>query len=334
MDARIIKPAEVPYEDLPTEAEVLKMAQNVDRQRDRALILLTWETGASPIEILNLTVGNVTVNRYGAVISFPRYVDSKVKEQNQLKTEFRYRRIPVATSVPDLLTWLSMHPKKNAPSSPLFPSAKGGGLSYIGFYRMLEKAKEKAGINKRVNPYSLRHLRLTQVSEVLSPEELKEFAGHSKYSNVTPRYISVSKKRIAQKIYRERGIKVEEETLKETPLTVKVCPRCKAKNSPTANFCGKCSSPINLKIALEVQKHADALYNGSMRKVMRIHHLDGRTEDDEYGFDLHVTKEVAEILYPLMEWMETHPERFEELKKQMWINVASEVMANTNKANP
>ena len=85
---------------------------------------------------------------------------------------------------------------------------------------------------------------------------------------------------------------------------------------------------------MKVQKHADALHNGSMRKVMCIHHLDGRTEDHEYGFNLHVTNEVAEILYPLLEWMDTHPERFEELKKQMWVNVAGEVMANTYEANP
>jgi integrase len=97
------------YSDLPTEEEVKKMAENVDTQRDRALLMVVWETGASPIELLGLRVKDIIFNQYGGLASFPKYTSRKTKQVNQLKTEFRYcyRTLPVASSVPDLQLWLT-----------------------------------------------------------------------------------------------------------------------------------------------------------------------------------------------------------------------------------
>jgi len=250
---------DITFEDLPTEEEVKRIASCADRQRDRALILTLWETGASPIEILNLRVKDVTFTQYGGEVRFRRYTRSRTKQINKLKTPFRYRKIPIASSVPDLQLWLSMHPRKDNLEAPLWLSQKGGKLSYQGMMRNFKRAVKKAGIKKHLTPYSFRHMRLTQVAPYLGDHELKRFAGHSKYSNVTPRYLHADDKAIQTKVLKERGVEVKPETPTETPLKVKQCPRCKHKNSPTYRFCAMCSMPLDTKTMFEAQRQGEKL---------------------------------------------------------------------------
>jgi integrase/ribosomal protein L40E len=247
----------IQFEDLPTEEEILKIATHTETQRDRALILTLWETGAEPIAILNLKVGDVVFNQYGAIVSFK-------PQSGKLKTPFRYRQIPVRTAANDIRLWLSMHPKKDDAKSPLWwTDRKNHALGYARLRTIFVKATKRAEISKTYNLYKLRHQRLTEVADVLNVEELKKFAGHSKYSNVTPRYIHLNERAIQDKIYRERGAELQEVKKKEPVLTVKVCPRCKHENSPTATFCEQCSMPLDLKTAIEVQAKADILQHGS-----------------------------------------------------------------------
>ena len=89
----------IEFEDLPSEQEILKISTFVETQRDRALILTLWETGAEPIAVLNLKVKDVLLNQYGAIITFR-------PSSGKLKTEYRYRQIPIRSAVPDLQLWL------------------------------------------------------------------------------------------------------------------------------------------------------------------------------------------------------------------------------------
>lgn len=188
------------YEDLPTEEEILKISTFVETQRDRALILTVWETGAEPIAVLNLKVGDVTFNQYGAVVTFKR-------SSGKLKTEHRYRRVPVASAVPDLQLWLSMHPEKDNLEAPLWISRRGeGSIGYARLRMIFLKAAKKAGIKKHYTLYKLRHQRLTQLADVLNVQELKRFAGHSKYSNVTPRYVHVNEEAMKKKDMKEKKL--------------------------------------------------------------------------------------------------------------------------------
>lgn len=301
------------FEDLPTEEEVLKITSCVDTQRDRALIMTLWETGASPMEVLSLRVKDVTFNQYGATVKFSRYT-GKSKKVNKLKTPYRYRETPIATSVPDLQLWLSMHPNKNDGEAPLWTSRQGGQLSYSELYRKLQLAIKKAGIKKHLTPYSLRHMRLTQVADVLSSHELKRFAGHSKYSPITARYTHADGKAIRRKVYAERGVEMKEEETKVTPLKVKVCPRCKHKNSPTFKFCAMCSMPLDLKTMFDVQKRAECLYSGI------------KEAEPEYGFDIIPNFEWMRSMKTFSEWMKKNPDRFEELQRRMWQTIVAEMM--------
>ncbi|MCK4424731.1 tyrosine-type recombinase/integrase, partial [Candidatus Bathyarchaeota archaeon] len=234
------------YEDLPSEKEILKISTLVETQRDRALILTVWETGAEPIAVLNLKVGDVTFNQYGGVVNFK-------PSSGKLKTKYRYRSVPISTAVPDLQLWLSMHPDKENPNAPLWVSRRGGSIGYARLRMIFLRAVKRAGIDKHYTLYKLRHARLTQLSNVLNVEELKKFAGHSRYSNVTPRYIHVNEEAMKRKVYGERGVKVKEAEKAEPTLKVKSCPRCKHENNPTSKFCSMCSMPLDTKTMFDVQ---------------------------------------------------------------------------------
>jgi integrase/recombinase XerD len=140
-------PNKLQFEDLPTEQEVRAMAQTVKSQRDRALILVTWETGASPIEILSVRIEDVAFDQRGAEVSFSMYRDEN-NEDNQLKTFYRYRQVPIAASVADLQIWLSMHPQKGNLNAPLWLSTgvDDGKLSYQQFHTIIKRAAKRAGI--------------------------------------------------------------------------------------------------------------------------------------------------------------------------------------------
>lgn len=309
---------DIQFEDLPTEEEILKMVSCVETQRDRALLITLWETGCSPHEVLSLKIKSVVLNQYGGNIILPRYIDAKTKTPNKLKTEFRHRTVPIATSIHDLQLWISMHPQKGDLDAPLWPSRKGGSLSYQQLYKIFKKAVKKAGIKKHLTPYSLRHMRLTQVAEVLPSHELKEFAGHSKYSQVTPRYLHPNSKQIQMKIYRERGVKIEEPEKKETPLAVKMCPRCKHRNSPTYNFCAICSMPLDFKTRLLVQKKAEILHDDM---IIKSRWNEWFTDDEEGS-------EHDKLMRTVFAWMEKNPERFREFMKIAFEHVIGDMMKN------
>jgi len=298
------------FEDLPSEAEIVKIASCVEGrywQKNRALLLTLWETGASPIEILNLRIKDVAFNQYGGIVRFAPYTRKKTKQINKLKTPYRYREVPIATSVPDLMAWISMHPDKDKPEAPLWTSQKGGQLSYGEMYRKFKRAVKKAGIKKKLTPYSFRHQRLSALSDTLSMQELKRFAEHSKFSNITARYIHTDGKAIQNKVYAERGVQVEDEKPKSSPLKVKVCPRCKHKNSPTFKFCAMCSMPLTTETMFEVQKRGELLAEGHFRPM---------SDNKEY-------RRLEDAFYELQE---KRPTLYDELTLDFYRKVAIELL--------
>jgi integrase len=296
------------FGDLPTEEEVLKIVGCVEKQRDRAFILTSWETGASPVEVLGMRIRDVRFNQYGAQVSFNRYVSKKTNESHELKTKYRERTIPIVSAVPDLQLWLSMHPQRNDADAPIWWSRQGGGaLGYVVAQDIFKRACKRAEIQKHLTLYSLRHGRITQVSEVLSVPELKEFCGHSKSSRVAEtRYVHVNGENIKRKLLAERGVEIQQEQKQETSLQVKVCPRCHENNSPVHKFCFKCSAPLDTETMFEVQRQGEILNLGSERA----------TTNPEYD---HLMKMFARL----------SPEVVKKIQQEMWSRVAVELIKQT-----
>jgi integrase len=95
-------------EHLLTEDEVKKLAEACQNQRDRALILVLYETGCRVGEILTLRVGDVQFDQHGAIMV--------------VKGKTGPRRVRVIFSAKALTEWLNHHPARLDLTAPLWTS--------------------------------------------------------------------------------------------------------------------------------------------------------------------------------------------------------------------
>ncbi len=86
----------LPVKQLITREDIIRLVDACDKPRDRALIMLMWDSGARIGELLSLNIGHVQFDRYCAVV----IVNGKTG----------MRRLRLISSVPDIQTWINMHP--------------------------------------------------------------------------------------------------------------------------------------------------------------------------------------------------------------------------------
>ncbi len=225
--------------------EVKRMAEVTTNQRDRAMIMMLYESAARADELLKMKIRDIRIDRYGAVCM----VNGKTGS----------RRIRLVDAVPDIQLWMNMHPEKDNPDAPVWVAhTHGGNLKYIQLHHIVVQLGKKAGIKKNVHPHLLRHSRLTELATKLTDSELKVFAGWEAGSNMPGTYIHLSGADIDKKILSIHGLAEEEERVEDRSLTPKKCPRCETNNPPTAKFCYRCSAVLDIKTALEMEEASKA----------------------------------------------------------------------------
>jgi site-specific recombinase XerD len=130
-------------EHLLTEDEVKKLAVTCQNQRDRALILVLYETGCRVGEILTLKLGDIQFDTHGAIMI--------------LKGKTGPRRARIIFSAKALSEWLNHHPSRLDPEAPLWTSFESAGstkpLEYYAFRKMLSVTASRGKVGKRVNPH-------------------------------------------------------------------------------------------------------------------------------------------------------------------------------------
>ena len=135
----------------PSEIEALLDAPDLTTwagRRDRALLMLTAQTGLRVSEVVGLRCEDI-------VLGPSAYVRCHGKGRKQRCTPLRKQ---VANT---LRTWLQE--RDACPHEPLFPSARGGHLSRDGVEYLLKKHAAQARkqcpslANKRISPHVLRH---------------------------------------------------------------------------------------------------------------------------------------------------------------------------------
>lgn len=230
---------------LVTEEEVRKMAENANNPRDRALILVLYESGCRVGDLLPLTVGSVSFDKYGAILN----VHGKTGG----------RRVRIIVSARALTEWLNHHPGVNNPDNPLWTSFDVAGsvrrLEYGAFRKMLGVVAERSAIKKRVNPHSFRHARASNVANVLTEAQMKEYFGWTGDSEMAATYVHLSGRNIDNALFKLNGIKTQEEVNgEEHPLAMGKCPRCEEMNPSLNRFCSRCGSPMDMQIAMDVEE--------------------------------------------------------------------------------
>ncbi len=241
----------LPVDQLITREDINRFVEACDKPRDRALIMLIWDSGARISELLNLNIGQVQFDRYGAVI----IVDGKTGR----------RRLRLISSVPDLQAGINMHPMRNDSNAPLFVTTRRYGstprrLSIHRIQNWLKYVAVKTGVKKRIHPHGIRHARLTDLARSslgkpgLSEMELRLVAGWEKNSAMPEVYVHLSGADVERKILENAGIIDNTPDPANTALEPRKCSRCSAMNSYDALYCVKCSMALTQVAAMGIEE--------------------------------------------------------------------------------
>jgi len=229
-------------EEILTEEEIVKMADAALNLRDKALVVILYESGCRIGEMLSLRIKDIQFDDYGCVLIVP-------------KGKTGARRVRIIKYAKELLRWLDVHPLKSNPDSfvwiSLGTNTKNQLISYIGVEYLLKRLAEKVGVTKRVNPHSFRHARATYLAQHLPNSIMNEHFGWTRDSRMASVYYHLSGKNVDDALLRVNGIKPQEGR-EAKPVTMKACAKCGEVNSILAHFCKKCNSPLDLEIMLEI----------------------------------------------------------------------------------
>ncbi|MHA1506705.1 MAG: tyrosine-type recombinase/integrase [Candidatus Asgardarchaeia archaeon] len=202
---RISKKYDIPdFSQLPTKEEILEMVRAADHVRDKAMVYVLYEGALRESELINIKVGDVILDEYGAVIN--------VREKTGVRT------IQLVESVPYLVSWMNVHPYRDDANAPLFLSRRTWTrrkISRSTLKYIIKVVAKRAKIKKNVYPHLLRHKRLTELANYLREMQLKVFAGWSLDSRMASIYVKKAGVDTSDAILGMYGLKVKKEEKRE-----------------------------------------------------------------------------------------------------------------------
>jgi len=229
-------------EELLTVDDVMKLVNAADNLRDKAFVLVLYESGCRIGEILSLQIKHVQFDKYGAVL----LVNGKTGQ----------RRVRIILSAPKLNGWVENHPLKD-PNAPLWVTIGTNSRNKVWTYgtskEVLKKLANKAGIRKRIYPHLFRHSRATHLANHLTEAQMKQYFGWVQGSNMASVYVHLSGRDVDNALFKLNGMEIKEEK-NDQELRALICPRCKARNSPDAKFCSNCGLCLDTKTAVEIDE--------------------------------------------------------------------------------
>jgi integrase/recombinase XerD len=257
--------------DLWTQEDDLLFLKWVTNKRDRCYHTMSRDLSARPHEILNLKIKDVIFKNANGYQYAEVLVNGKTGS----------RHIPLIQSIPYIKEWLSNHPSRNNPKSPLFVNLDNHStrqLTHSGLYQMYQyykkeflpklledptvsnedKEKIKNLLTKPWTPYIRRHSALTEKSTKLKSHTLNQHAGWSPTSNLAQKYLHYYGNESSESLLEAYGI-VTKDNIPIDTLNPKICPNCSEGNTQDSKFCAKCKMVLtydayNETIQIEQQK--------------------------------------------------------------------------------
>ncbi len=238
-------------EEMPTEKDVYMMIKACNNSRDEFFIALMGLDGAlRPIEMRNITWGNVKKDQYGYFIIIHTAKKSGDKET---------RVVRIIKSEPYFIKWNNDYPAEKNDNAYVFVNF--ADLKQMGkgtITALFKRLNKKLGL-KRMYPYLLRHRWITEASKDNRWTEgvLKKFIGHSLRSNTIAEYRHFGDEDLKDAQLVVNGI-VKKETKKEPDKKPIRCPKCNKSNEYDAEFCYFCNMALTQKRLVEVNEKQEA----------------------------------------------------------------------------
>jgi integrase/recombinase XerD len=213
--------------DIWTQDDDLLFLKWATNKRDRCYHTMSRDLSARPHEILNLRIKDVVLKNANGYQYAEVLVNGKTGS----------RHIPLIQSIPYIKEWLSNHPSRNNPKSPLFV-----GLD-----------------SHNINPYIRRHSALTEKSTKLKSNILNQHAGWTMDSNMQQKYLHYFGNESSESLLEAYGIVTKNNVPIDT-LNPKICPNCSEGNTQDVKFCSKC------KMIMSYEGYQEALESQSKKE--------------------------------------------------------------------
>lgn len=164
--------------------------------RDKAMLELMYATGVRVTELISLTINSVN-RQAGYLVTFGKGNKERIVPIGE--TALNCLRRYLGSARPGFL--------KGKTTSILFVNRSGNGLSRQGFWKVVRKYADKAGLQKKVHPHTFRHSFATHLLEGGADiRSVQVMLGHADIST-TQIYTHVTTKRLKEihKRYHPRG---------------------------------------------------------------------------------------------------------------------------------
>ncbi|AKB32696.1 hypothetical protein MSSIH_2006 [Methanosarcina siciliae HI350] len=256
----------LPVNQILTEDDVYRMRNSALNQREKALIMVLWDSGVRKGELLNMNIGDIQFEFEGIpedVLDMKADLEEAgepVKAKVIVRGKTGERVIILGKSVEDLRLWINNHPYKDDDNAPLWITER----QYKGKYRrlneqtiinMLKARASKAKIKKNVYPHAFRHGRLTYLARHGVMEmTLRIFAGWEKTSNMPATYVHLAAADMEKAVRKADGYTVREDERERDVLKPIICPRCDKLNPVGSKYCNRCNTILSSKFENEVQE--------------------------------------------------------------------------------
>ncbi|HEV2450227.1 MAG TPA: tyrosine-type recombinase/integrase [Thermoplasmata archaeon] len=253
VDRKLVKKKN--HGDVLTPEDALALANHTRNQRDRAFVLVAWESGARVSEMLLMRRADVEITGEGYV-------------RLHLHREKGSDDVPVLLfedSVPALMKWLEVLPSGDEGGAFLWvhvsgQSHRGRPITERYALAMLKSSAKSADIQKKVHPHIFRHSRATH--EAYNPK-IPRSAYEAKFgwkpgSIVASRYIHGSGRDMENAYRAAAGLPHRDQAPLAPPRVSRTCGRCKTVNPSGAKYCSTCAGPLTIEAAGEIEQQTTA----------------------------------------------------------------------------
>ncbi len=231
------------YREMAQHVETLIRA--MDHPRDRAILELTFDTGARLDEIASLKVGALTLHREYGVVT--------------LHGKTGTRDVAFVRALPYLTSWLNMHPSPADRDASLWVTLgrnQGKALAYSSVADVFARAARISGLP--LSAHDLRHGRATEAAiRGWNEQKMRSHFGWKPGSVMPSRYTWLAAADVQAQVLQDAGLEAVE---KDEPAGMPVkCPNCGHPNEPVNVVCGVCRFPLTEEAAREAQVAEEAI---------------------------------------------------------------------------
>ena len=240
--------------------------------REKCYHMISRDTACRPHEILGLRMKDIVFE----MANDRQYAEVLVNGKTGS------RCVPLINSIPYVKDWIDVHPQRTNPNAYLiFGNGKSYGRKlttdtmnsiYTGFKNKFfpkllqdpsvspeDKLKMEELLKKPWNPYIRRHSALTEKSQILKENVLRQYAGWSMGSNMHLKYLYYFGNESNESILEAHGLKPRAEEIDK--MKPRQCPNCSELNKIDSKFCVKCRMILSydsyLETVKEKESHAD-----------------------------------------------------------------------------